>query len=298
VRCLLIAPSNLDLSSLTTVLAEEETEVELTSDIGAGVALQQVDLDQFDCCIALVEAGHRGSVGSDSALVEIGIVVARGLPLIVVAQERGTPSPALAGLPTVSTSLGNVEALRLHLRLFLRSVARGSLAPQFTFSRSASSDRVPADRFAPPYRAELAKARAYAIRGRALAFERLVMDIVRQAGGKVEQRQRGWRDAGVDFAAFLPGEEKRLGPLLFQVKSGTVTAPNLASAQRQLSEQVLRTRSGLGLLIYDLAEVGARKVPPAPLVSRFSIDQLVAELEFRPLTDLLVQARGRAVHGT
>ena len=32
-------------------------------------------------------------------------------------------------------------------------------------------------------------------------------------------------DGGVDIAAFIPGEEQRLGTLMIQVKSGVLTGP-------------------------------------------------------------------------
>ena len=65
--------------------------------------------------------------GDEAALaaiyIEIGVAVARGLPLIVIAEPSIPASPALAGATTiVITQLGNEEALRLHLGVFLRQV--------------------------------------------------------------------------------------------------------------------------------------------------------------------------------
>ena len=291
-RCLLIAPSDLELSAVATVLADEGVEVEQTSDIGAGAALARVNLDRFDCCIAVVPAGHSDASMSMAAIyVEIGVAAACRLPLLVVVQAPAQPSPALAGLTTATSSLGNVEALRLHLSLFLRSVASGVLPETESNLLPTAPNLVPAD-----YRRRLEMARTSHGIERALAFERLVTDIVRDAGAKIEERPTGWPDTGVDIAAFIPGEEQRLGPLLIEVKSGLLAAADLASAQRKLSDHVLQTRSGLGLLIFNEIGVGARKVAPAPLVARIGIDQLLGELEVRSLSEVLVQARGRAVH--
>jgi hypothetical protein len=39
------------------------------------------------------------------------------------------------------------------------------------------------------------------------------------------------------------------------------------------------------------------QLPPSPLVFSVTIDQLLSELEHRPLRDVLVHARNRAIHG-
>ena len=77
---------------------------------------------------------------------------------------------------------------------------------------------------------------------------------------------------------------------MIQVKSGTLTSHTLQESQRQLSAQVLQAGAGLGLLVYDQATPDARKVPPAPLVFRVGIDELLAELATKPLSAVLTQA--------
>ena len=84
---------------------------------------------------------------------------------------------------------------------------------------------------------------------------------------------------------------------MIQVKSGTLTSHALRATQHELSAYVLQAGAGLGLLVYDQIAPGARKVPPAPQVFSLGIDQLLAELETKPLSTVLTQARNRAVHG-
>jgi hypothetical protein len=293
VRCLLIAPSGPDLSVLLTVLAERAVDVDSSSDIGAGVALARVALDRFDFGVAVVPSGRvEGTMGLSAIYVEIGVAAGRELPLLVVAEPPGPPSPALAGLTTVITSLGNEEALRLQLGLFLRRVEAGPPAQRLALPPTTRAHLVPA-----AYLARLQAVRNSPLTQRGLAFEQLLSDLFRDAGAQVEQRAPGSPDLGVDIAAFIPGEEQRLGTLMIQVKSGTLTGPALRQEQQKLSTQVLQARAGLGLLIYDQATLGARETPPAPLVFCLGIDELLTELEGQPLSAVLVQARNRAVHG-
>jgi hypothetical protein len=241
-----------------------------------------------------IPADRRQHDASLSAIyVEIGVAVARSLPLVIVAESSVPPSPALAGATTIiMTQLGNEEALQLHLGLFLRQVQAGP--------RERHPARVPAPQTLPvpaAYAARLQTVRESPSGLSGAEFERFVGDVLREAGAQAEERSPWEPDKGIDIAAFIPGEEQRLGAVMVQVKSGKLTSHALRASQRELSAHVLRAGAGLGLLVYDQATRDARKVPSAPLVSSLSIDQLLAELGSRPLSAVLIQARNRAVHG-
>jgi len=120
---------------------------------------------------------------------------------------------------------------------------------------------------------------------------------LRATGADVVERPHSGIDYAIDLAASIPGEEQSLGPLLVEVKSGRLKSVTLETAQEQLSEYVLRSRSGLGLLIYDEAPANPRPRRSAPLVFALGVDELLTQLEQAPLGSILKQARNRAVHG-
>lgn len=296
VRCLLMAPSTTDLAVLLSVLHEQGVEVRSTSDLGAGAALGQVSFDQTDCGVAVVPSSHDDrTVGLPAVYVEIGVAVGRGLPLLVIVEPPAPPSPALSGLATVSTAMDNAKALRLHLGLFLRSVRATPARPP---SQPAASTTVAT--FA-DYQARLDAIRS-APRGRRgsrleLSLEQLVSDLLRDAGAIVEDRTIDGPDLGIDIVAFVPGQERSLGTILVEVKSRLPTHRDFQTSQEKLSEYVLHSRSGLGLLIYDEAAIDQGKPPSSPLVLSLSIDELLTQFEQRPLSTVLARARNRAVHG-
>jgi hypothetical protein len=286
-----MAPTGPDLSVLLTVLAEQRIEVELTSDVGAGVALASVDLEGFDFAIAAIpSAGGYDSAGLPAIYIEIGVVAGRKLPLLIIAEPAAPSLPALAGLATVVTQFGNQEAMSLQVGLFVRQIHKQSIARRLQ-PLSLAESSAPTD-----YPARLRTVRTIVAEHR-FALEQLVGDILRDAGAQVEQGMSGPGDMGVDAAAFIPGEEDRLGAVLIQVKSGTLRGDTLRDAEKKLSIQVSQTRAGLGLLIYDQLALNARKTPPTPLVARLGIEELLAALEVRPLRVVLTEARNRAVHG-
>lgn len=124
-RCLLIAPGGPDLSVLLTVLADQAVDVESTSDIGAGIALADADLSQFDFAVAVIPVGRgEGGAGLSAIYVEIGVAAGRELPLLIIAEPPGPPSPALAGLNTVITQIGNEDATAHALYLGYRRSMR------------------------------------------------------------------------------------------------------------------------------------------------------------------------------
>lgn len=288
-----MSPSGLDLSVLRTVLTDHAVDVVATSDVGAGVALAGVPIGPYDFAVAVIPADHERREAALAAIyIEIGVAVARGLPLIVIAETSIPASPALASATTiVFTELGNQEALRLHLGLLLRQLQAAPRADQPARLPTSAAPSVPA---AFLMRLQAVRESPGGLRG--AQFERLVGDLLREAGAQAEGRSP-WEPDGADIAAFIPGEEQRLGAVVIQVKSGTLTSHTLRAAQQELSAYVLQAGARLGLLVYDQIEPGASMVPPAPQVFSLGIDQLLAELETRPLSAVLTQARNRAAHG-
>jgi hypothetical protein len=128
---------------------------------------------------------------------------------------------------------------------------------------------------------------------RGYAIERLVVDLLSSAGANIEAEQ-GQHDRGFDAAAFIPGEEERLGLLVIEVKDRLDRASRI-DAERQLQSYVIDARAGLGLLLY-LSSTSKISTPTTPLVLSIPIEQLLSELRVRPLSQVLVHARNEAVH--
>lgn len=136
-RCLLIAPYGVDLSVLREVLAEESLAPTATEDIGSGILLADVEMRDFNAAIVILPDGHT-TAGLAAVLVESGIAAARGLPLLAVVPPEQSPPTALASVRHVKGRLDNREALRLHARLFVRSLNEQPKADVQATTRNSS----------------------------------------------------------------------------------------------------------------------------------------------------------------
>jgi hypothetical protein len=224
-RCLLIAPNSVDVHALSEVLVDQGAEVLSASEFGAGVTLAQAPIDLADCAVAVLPSPSTGTAeGLAAVFIEIGVVVGRQIPILVVVEPPDAPPPALAGATVLRTPLDNVDALRLHLRMFVLSVAAGAavqrpsrptvLEPSSLAAFQARLDAIrnpPQDRGAPD--GGIASTRG-------MQLLHLVYDILSGAGAivaaDVELSSTPRREA--DAVAYIPGTEGTLGAIIVEVK--------------------------------------------------------------------------------
>jgi hypothetical protein len=208
----------------------------------------------------------------------LGVVIAPG--------ER--PHPAWTGLRVLGGD--DEETLRLHVRLFLGSRDLGDepgRAPLAPTSLGEAKAQAFVDR--------LAAARRLDADVRGFTVEATVFDLLTEAGAIVERAARaGPRTA--DGAFVIPGEEDRLGYVVVEVKAGNQLTPRLINtAQLQLQEFLLRTNSGIGLLLWD-SERPVSAIQVTPLVIALPLERFVADLATTSLPTLLLKARNEAIH--
>jgi hypothetical protein len=290
-RCLIIAPYDTNLDGLREVLAEQEVVPESSGDFAAGTLLASAPLEQFDFAVAVIPGEITGSTGLSAIAVEIGVVVGRGLPVILIVEPPGSVPPVLAGLPVIAAKADNTDALRFHLRLFAATLSgersrtpKWPPPPSTTLSTADLSD----------LRAQLGKLREMEVSKRGYAFERFVVTLLKKASALIEEPKTR-PDGGVDAVAVLPGEEQRLGTLLIQLKTGPISPGRLTDMEAQLQQYVIERRGGLGVLIYDGPQLKTPR-PPTPLVLTLGVEELLDALATRPLSRVLVEARNAAIH--
>lgn len=287
-RSVLIASRDDDVRTLSEVLSEEGLEPTSSQSIGAGAALADALTDDIVAAVAVLPPS---AAGLSAVLVEVGIVLGRELPLLVVVSPGSELPPALVGVRTVTADLDNREALGFQLRMFAQSLSAERLEHEVT---SPVGEPLPPNEAAQFRNRLIDIAHNDTPHKQGAAFEDWIVDVLRAGGATVEQDRRYTVDRGVDAVASIPGEEHRLGPLLVEAKIFQ-GPPRLRQAARQLVGQVLTRGSGLGLLIYASPEPDPQPETTPRIISLWAKD-LISELERMSLAEVLVRARNEAIH--
>jgi hypothetical protein len=256
-----------------------------------GIQLADADLTDFEAAIAILP-DDKMQAGAIAVFIEIGIVAAKHIPLLVLVQPEKSVPTALATIRYARASIHNHDALELHINLFVRSLGSSEEAnvPAFTAAAPLSSEAAAA------FQDRLRKLRSSPNRG--MEFETFVADLLRACGAQVEAESRLPTGRLIDVAAVIPGEEQRLGVLLVEAKSwraGEQTERTLDAAESQLQSYVIESGGGLGLLVYDPA---LEREPHAttPLILALPAERLIADLEVKSLSEVLLFARNEAIH--
>lgn len=259
-------------------------QVQDTGTAGAGTYLAN-QLWQADVVVAAMVAARSSRQRFGAVSVEIGIALERGLPILLVSKS-GLSHSFLAGLPRVDYA-NDEDLLATQLELLLQAIAEGS--PREGFSRGTAAP------------AKALHSTSSNTAARAQALEQQVGALLQAKGAEMLDQPEYARGTGrPDFTVFFPGSSLELGVVLVEVKAipSRVASQGevrriVTEAARLLSQRVLASRSGLGLLVY---EGDAVVVPPTPMTVSMSMDQLQQRLASWSLDQVLRRARNEAIH--
>lgn len=301
-RCLLIAPMGVDVRVLSGLLMDQGVDVLSASELGAGVTLAQAAIDQADCAVAVLPPQPtRNAEGLAAIFIEIGVVAGRKIPILVIVEPPEAPPPALTGATIVRAPVDHVDALRLHLKMFMLSVNSGGVTqrpnPPVALEPSSLADfRARLEAIRNPHQDRGTSDSALAPT-RGMQLERLIYEILSNAGAVLATNVELSARREADAVAYVPGTENVLGAILVEVKLRQFTEVDVQHAEQQLLANMKAGHVGFGLLLYDKLTTEAHTVRAAPFMLALSIDELLTELERMPLGELLIRARNRAVHG-
>jgi hypothetical protein len=285
-QCLVIAPTDADLSVLRALLEELDTSATMTAQLLAGAQLATVALNQFDFAVALLPATgeHSAPTTPPAIYLEMGIALGRGLPLLVLAERTNQDLPGLGGLASnvwIVVGARDEASIRLHLSLFTKVLA---------INRAAG----PVFGGQPPLPKSAKSVNEQNATNRGQRLEQVVVDLLEAGGALVEEAANARPgDRGVDAAALIPGAEQALGPVLVEVKASR--GSELSPAVRNLGVYVMVRKAMLGLLIYD----GPRQDLPWPSgfpVVAMHVNDLRQHVQNGTLGRRLIGARNSYVH--
>ncbi|MFI1919720.1 restriction endonuclease [Nocardia sp. NPDC020380] len=257
-----MAPTPLNLRVLHGVLFSHGVKVDTTSDLGAGIKLLGGPLEGIDFGIAVVPTASRNFDGAKAAIfIEIGILAARGIPVIILAEPGGELPIALDDLTTVTTELDNEEALNLHLGLFMKRISnqdvndilwssydsmRASSPPISHWSKDdPESQKRWTDLLDKAWQTATEKNASHQ------QIVRLLSELLQNDGATVQENLDG-SDSGIDFVFTYP---KLRETVAVEVKRRRYGSP-----EQQLMRYLSRAGGTMGLVLYLDSDSETEKV--------------------------------------
>lgn len=280
-RVLLSASAKADTHALCRDLIELGAEVVPTTEIGSGGRLARA-VQTGDRLVALLQDSPAGNA---AILVEIGIAIGMGLPVLIVATSESTLPAILGDVFILRSAPGNSTELLLGLKLFLRAESTEPPRRAITITPPPHPD---INRF----RERLAELTGSPKKGVESEVERLAADLFRQFGAQVEEQRLLPKGGRPDIAFSVPGQEGQLGTVLIELKFSH-SPDALEGAARQLQRYLSDQGRGLGLILYIGPEQPVRSWP---MIIAWSIERLLDELTDSTLADVLIRARNEAIH--
>lgn len=223
----------------------------------------------------------HGDTPSQNVLIEIGMAIGLGKPLLVLSVGKTEIPFDLSGSTVFVTDLHNEKLLSFHLDLFLRSLSERRK------SKASPQPSLPTIRDATPlqlFDSDLEQSTAVAIA---------------RVGGRVTIPSRTSGERTPDLLMWLPQFDKNLfNPAAVEVTGGTADV-DLETLKLRLASFVRSTGLQCGLIVVNSValEREARKLKPIPYVFVLTLNELKAKLQSSELASWVKHERNRLAHG-
>lgn len=220
-------------------------------------------------------------------MVEIGVAVGLGKPILVVVPKSRRPPLALAELPYVRADIDDSDAIALNVRAVL------GLRERTNEPRRKAPTTVQPE-LAQWLDTGIASLEHLQITGQAERLESLVAELFRRAGGEVRTAESSG-DAEIDMAMMFGPDAPVGGVILIEVKR-LRSRRSLIDAVRRLQVAVLERGSELGLLVYWNPNDRVNWIESAPRVISLDLSVLPDRLRTMSLAEVVADERNRAIH--
>lgn len=292
-RCYVVVEYQHDLSALHRALQEANVEAVTPERAFQGPPADATGywLPEVDFVLAVFP--ERSNWETPSALLlDIGVAIGKGIPVLLIAESPRKVDASLAPLPLATISLHNQTALTERITQFISSIesSRRPVVEDAPKVDHRVLDAISRD-------LEALRDRTLDSGQRGYRFEQIALRLLRAAGAEVEEGRN--RDYEYDAAGWVPGTETLFSdPLLFEFK--LFQEPRVHPAVlAQVADRVARRGASFGVIICFSTGPGIINWPDSawPTVTAFDINDLLQQLRTQTLAAMLRNRRNVAVHG-
>lgn len=295
-KCFLSASYDTDLTTIESVLAENDIEIFNLYDFSIGSSIQDIlkrKLRQADFAIFVL------SKESKNILYEIGVCEGLGKQSLIIFDKQASLPFYLENKLSLSANLNDRDFIKMTLLGFIDEI-KSKIKPSKKNKKTNTKeiDKYDTDTIE-VLNSLLEQVRRIRESGQGRELEYVVEEIFKTIHLKYVDNTHG-PDSGVDFALWSNKLGRILGnPIIVEVKFGTLGKEIFQGAESQVQKYAEKSDAKVALLLY-IDKRGKRfKLTPSlrPLIIAYDTEDFLKDLIESSFENVILTSRNKIAHG-
>lgn len=295
-NCFLSASNDTDLSSIKSVLAENDIDIFDLYDFSIGSSIQQIlkrKLRQADFAVFVV------TKDSKNVLYEIGVCEGLGKQSLIIIDKDANLPFYLENKLSLTANLNDRDFLKMTLHGFIDEMKSKRRPPQKPRTEDGKEIEIYSSDIKAVLSSLLEQTKDIRENGQGRELEYIVEEIFKTIHLKYADNSRG-PDMGVDFALWSNKLGRILGnPIIVEVKFGRLGLDIFKKAETQIQRYAEKSEAKVALLLY-LDRTGKRfKLSPSlsPLIIAYDIEDFITDILKSSFENVILTSRNKIAHG-
>ena len=295
-KCFLSASYDTDLSSIKSVLAENDIDIFDLYDFSIGSSIQQIlkrKLRQADFAVFVV------TKDSKNVLYEIGVCEGLGKQSLIIIDKDANLPFYLENKLSLTANLNDRDFLKMTLLGFIDEMKSKRRTSQKPRSEDSKDLEIYNSDIKAVLSSLLEQTKDIRENGQGRELEYIVEEIFKTIHLKYADNSRG-PDMGIDFALWSNKLGRILGnPIIVEVKFGRLGLDIFKKAETQIQRYAEKSEAKVALLLY-LDRTGKRfKLSPSlsPLIIAYDIEDFITDILKSSFENVILTSRNKIAHG-
>lgn len=295
-KCFLSASYDTDLSSIKSVLAENDIDIFDLYDFSIGSSIQQIlkrKLRQADFAVFVV------TKDSKNVLYEIGVCEGLGKQSLIIIDKDANLPFYLENKLSLTANLNDRDFLKMTLLGFIDEMKSKKRPTQKLKTEDNKEIEIYNSDVKEVLSSLLEQTKGIRENGQGRELEYIVEEIFKTIHLKYADNSRG-PDMGIDFALWSNKLGRILGnPIIVEVKFGRLGLDTFKKAETQIQRYAEKSEAKVALLLY-LDRTGKRfKLTPSlsPLIISYDIEDFISDILKSNFENVILTSRNKIAHG-
>jgi hypothetical protein len=295
-KCFLSASYDTDLSSIKSVLAENDIDIFDLYDFSIGSSIQQIlkrKLRQADFAVFVV------TKDSKNVLFEIGVCEGLGKQSLIIIDKDANLPFYLENKLSLTANLNDRDFLKMTLLGFIDEMKSKRRTSQKPRSEDSKDLEIYNSDIKAVLSSLLEQTKDIRENGQGRELEYIVEEIFKTIHLKYADNSRG-PDMGIDFALWSNKLGRILGnPIIVEVKFGRLGLDIFKKAETQIQRYAEKSEAKVALLLYLDRTDKRFKLSPSlsPLIIAYDIEDFITDILKSSFENVILTSRNKIAHG-